>query len=454
METITYLNLKVGETPITRIIDLHMENGVNQYGRAHVEGEVTFAEGNDFVNRIQPDTMVTISTEAQGQPQILFRGVIANAGVKREADYAVLTLELSAMAAKLDREKEHRSFQKTGSTYAEIINKALNGRAELQMEVPDHATGSLIMQYNETAWEFSKRMASAFGAPVCADVTEPKPVLTIGIPSTGKSYQFSDVEYGFSSEDNAMSTMLTGTQAVRIGDGISYSGSTNVVKKYKSQMQGGVLKTTVYVMPEGEARSCRSGRGSVPRVTNTQAAGKMFTGVVQEVQRDKVRVHLLDIDESFDGGGDFWFPYSTAYSSSDGSGFYCMPAQNDIVRVFFPSDNEADAFAASSVNVSPLDNPLHKKWRSPAGKEILFTEEGLYITCKDERIFIDLEDETGVTICSDKDISVSSKTNMMLYAKQGITLHSENKILISTGEAYIDITDKLIQMGAQQILIN
>lgn len=43
---------------------------------------------------------------------------------------------------------------------------------------------------------------------------------------------------------------------------------------------------------------------------------------------------------------------------------------------------------------------------------------------------------------------------MMLYAKQGITLHSENKILISTGEAYIDITDKLIQMGAQQILIN
>lgn len=41
METITYLNLKVGETPITRIIDLHMENGVNQYGRAHVEGEVT-----------------------------------------------------------------------------------------------------------------------------------------------------------------------------------------------------------------------------------------------------------------------------------------------------------------------------------------------------------------------------------------------------------------------------
>ncbi len=106
------------------------------------------------------------------------------------------------------------------------------------------------------------------------------------------------------------------------------------------------------------------------------------------------------------------------------------------------------------MNVSPLDNPVHKKWRSPAGKEILLTEEGMYITCKEQRIFINMEDEYGITIHSDKDINVNSMTNMMLYAKEGITLHAENKILISTGESYIDITDKLIQMGAQQIMIN
>ena len=146
--------------------------------------------------------------------------------------------------------------------------------------------------------------------------------------------------------------------------------------------------------------------------------------------------------------------YSTAYSSSDGSGFYCMPAEGDTVRVFFPSDNEKDAFAASSVNVSPLDNPKHKKWRSPAGKEILLTEEGMYITCKEGKIFINLEDENGITIFSDKDINVNSMSNMTLYAKGNIKLQSDTKILVSTGESYIDITSELIQMGATQILIN
>ena len=45
-------------------------------------------------------------------------------------------------------------------------------------------------------------------------------------------------------------------------------------------------------------------------------------------------MHLVDIDSEYDGAGNVWLPYSTAYSSSDGSGFYCMPAEGDQV-VFF-----------------------------------------------------------------------------------------------------------------------
>ena len=78
----------------------------------------------------------------------------------------------------------------------------------------------------------------------------------------------------------------------------------------------------------------------------------------------------------------------------------------------------------------------------------------MFITCKEEKIFINLEDEYGITIYSDKDINVNSMTNMTLYAKEGITLQSDTKILVSTGESYIDITSQLIQMGATQILIN
>ena len=124
------------------------------------------------------------------------------------------------------------------------------------------------------------------------------------------------------------------------------------------------------------------------------------------------------------------------------------------VWVFFPSDNEADAFAASSVNVSPLDDPLHKKWRSPAGKEILFTPEGLLISCKDDKIFIDLTDEEGIKICSEKDITINAQNNLTLYAKKVLKMQAENKVLLSSGESYIDMSKDLIEMGAKQVLIN
>ena len=38
METITYLNLKVEGTPITRVLTMDIENGIDMYGKAYVEG--------------------------------------------------------------------------------------------------------------------------------------------------------------------------------------------------------------------------------------------------------------------------------------------------------------------------------------------------------------------------------------------------------------------------------
>ena len=125
----------------------------------------------------------------------------------------------------------------------------------------------------------------------------------------------------------------------------------------------------------------------------------------------------------------------------------------DKVRVFFPSDSEKDAFAASSVNVSPLDNTLHKKWRSPAGKEILLTEGGIFITCKDQKVFINLEDEAGISICSNKDINICSNNNILVYAQNLLKIQSEEKILLSTGTSYIDMTKASIEMGAENVVI-
>lgn len=451
METITYQNLKVEGTPISKVTELEIDNGLNAYGTATVTGEVSIAEGEAFASRADGSTKIQITTTASGQPPVLFIGVVDKASIRKMADYAVLTIGLKATAAVLDMQKNNKSYQNLGSTYEEVITQAIAGKATVEMQVSDKAIGQLIMQYQETPWEFAARMASQFEAPICANVTTDNPVITIGVPKGGKSYDLPDVEYVSAAEQGkARSTGASGTgistmQYMELGDSVSYGGSSGQVGHIHASLRDGILRTTVSMSKKQQMTQKSQ--------YNQAVSGRMLKGLVQAVEKDKVQVHLVDIDESYDGGGNLWLPYSTAYSSSDGSGFYCMPQEGDEVRVFFPSDNEKDAFAASSVNVSPLDNPQHKKWRSPAGKEILLTEGGLFITCKEEKIYINLEDENGITITSDKDINVATVNNMLLYAQKQLKVQAENKILISTGTSYIDMTPDQIQMSATEILI-
>ncbi|MBQ2802100.1 MAG: hypothetical protein IJF03_12040 [Lachnospiraceae bacterium] len=470
METISYLNLKVEGTPINKITKLDIQHGINQHAMAELVGEAPLQEASDFAQRCDETTKIVISTSAAGQPAIIFCGMVAKVSVEKQDTYGLIKFSLKSTSFVLDVQKKNKSFQNTGSTYEQILKQTYDSKASLTMNVSDKAIGSIVMQYNETNWEFTRRMAANFNAPVFTSVDKQKPHITIGMPASGKTYQLKDVEHDFGSSMGG-GTELKTHQYMYLGDKVSYGGKTERVKNLKSSLVSGILTTVVSVGEEsgfeaqhalmtanggslgGEAYTGTGGNG-VGVTTNASVSGKMFTGIVQAVKKDKVQAHLIDIDAEYDGGGNYWFPYSTAYSSSDGSGFYCMPEVGDKVRIFFPSGKEGEAFAASSVNVSPLDNPQHKKWRSPAGKEILMTEEGIFITCKENKIFINLANEDGITISCEKDINICSKTNISLMSEKKMTVQAENNILISTAESYIDMKPDKIEIGAANVTIS
>ena len=85
-----------------------------------------------------------------------------------------------------------------------------------------------------------------------------------------------------------------------------------------------------------------------------------------------------------------------------------MPAAGDEVRVFFPSGSEADAFAAASVAKNVRPNVKEKCWSGLNGKQILMTEDGLVISCKEGKLYLKLSDDKGIEIISDMDINITS----------------------------------------------
>lgn len=464
MQVITYKSIKVDGIPYNKILQLTIQHNANDHGTATIVGELDYEKGKDCLSRMDETTGISISTTSEGQPAKLFSGIISNAKLEHEGNYATMYAEIVSSSALLDIQKNKKSFQNTGKTYEQILNDAFSGSGTVNFAVSDKAIGNLIMQYNETNWEFTKRMASVFNAPVIASIITKKPYVTIGLPPANRTVTVDEskktlavegLKVSKMSQNNLVSGMSGGDAAATggssygyayIGDNLSMDGATKRISGVNAVLVDGILKMNY---------ACKAEKGfAQPTTKNAQASGKMFTGKVQAVEKDKVQVHLVDVDSSYDGGGTHWFPYSTLYSSQDGSGFYCMPEVGDTVRVFFPSNNEGDAFAASSVNVSPLDNVKHKKWRTPGGKEILMTEEGLYITCNQNKVYINLEDENGISIYSDKDINILSTSNILVQSQKELTMHAENSMYIGTGESAIELTKDKIALSSENILIN
>ncbi len=456
MESITYLNIQVEGVPHTKLLGLEIKHAVNEHGEADISCEMESEAAQNYIKRVDEKTMIRILTTAEGQPSVLFCGVVKSAGIQMMSEYAVVQLSLKSVSTLLDQEKKNKSFQNTAKTYEQIMTQAVAGQASINMQVTDRAIGNMIIQCNETNWEFCKRMASRLSAPLITSIDGKVPVLTVGIPIGGRQHEIKTTESYADSQKTAGEgrpvfagggTSLQTRQYVFLGDTVSNGGGNLKVSGIHATLAKGILISTIYIAGENQLKQTET--------ANVQISGKMYTGEVKDVQKDTVKVHLIDIDSEYDGDSTVWLPYSTAYSSGDGSGFYCMPAKGDLVRVFFPGSDEGQAFAASSVSVSPGADVTDKQWTGPNGKQILMTKEGIYITTNinDNKIFINLTDDEGITIVSNKNINICAKNNLSLISNNSISVTAEKDILISTAESYIDIKPEGIELGAENVVI-
>lgn len=465
MSTITYENIQVVGIPYEKILELSISHAPNSHGCAWIKGLVPYDTAQEFVNRADETTSVEITTTADEQPPRLFFGVIDKLELIKHQEYAVLEIAAKTTSAQIDTSKNSRTFQNTAKTYGQILNQILEGKGTVSVMVTDKPIGSLIMQCNETDWEFMIRMASQLGVPAFTNIIAQTPYIYIGLPPSGQSkaidtifcdYGKNDGDYrthmanvsggaGVMGEDFA-SEKISSYDYLYLGDTIQLSGKGGQVKTIEAVLRDGILECT-YTL------GLKSSFQAAP-ISNGQACGKMMTGRVTRVKADRVQVFLYSVDAKEDTSSDWWFPYSTAYSSQDGSGWYSMPAEGDEVRVFFPSGNEADAFAASSVAKNVRPDVKEKCWRGLNGKQILMTEEGLVITCREGKLYLKLSDEKGIEIISDMDINITSGTKVNIQGGEEVKIIAENEVLVGTATAYLDIRKEGITASADNIILN
>ncbi|MDR2022921.1 MAG: hypothetical protein LBQ71_06630 [Hungatella sp.] len=377
-----------------------------------------------------------------------------------------------------DIKKERHSFQDKNMTYKEMIRSIINlypGGDILDKASQGKAIERFILQYQETDWEFLKRMASHFHMGLLPSAVHDGPKIVFGTMEGKEVGSIESYEYDISKnigqymkssqntnpdlkELDTVEFHIKTENDYEIGDKVIYQNIHLYIKSKETEMVDGIL-TFRYAL------STQTGL-SQDLLFNEQMTGLSLKGTVIEVVRDKIKVHL-EIDSSQDKAKAWEFPYSTPYTAEGNSGWYCMPELGDTVMINFPTREEHDAVGKDSLRVKntgtdQIENPDIKIFRTKDGKEIKFSPEEVLITCingmdketgETRMIYIRLNQQSGMEIISSEPIQFKTEKGIKLEAEETIKILAGEQIKLKCKTSEITI-DSEVDICAEDVKIN
>ena len=377
----------------------------------------------------------------------LFCGYQEKVEIKEEGRYRIADVQAVSGTILLDQKKCNRVFQKKAQTYMGIANTITADTEHSACILPgsDMQTGGTLIQYQETDWNFLKRMASQLGLPLVPDISYYYPRFYLGLPE-GEKKELGEIlscdmcfdgrYYAVSGkclvdrEDFICYDVVTRT-SLSLGDRVTYEGRELLVSRKKTELAGGEVIFTY--------RLAGNGYTWVPWEDNPDYTGMSFVGSIVGTQGEQVEV-AFDIDKTAAGGNRYGFAPAT------GNLMYCMPQKGTKTSLYIGNGDEAQGIATGCIRTNGstcegTGSPEKKSFRSEHGKGMDLYPQRMGLD-GGETGKITFEDETGTTI--------ESNGGLVLMAKEGIRLES------MTGIAMQGMSDimALYAEGASSLCVN
>ena len=363
---ITYKDLFLSTMEVAYFIDVKIKQYPGKHASLYVKAVLdSDMDENDF-HGISDN--VSLQYWKDEEAHVLFYGVIDDLFLDRDGEGKILVLTAWDATMQMDIQRKKRIFQNPEMGVHQLVSEVMKTYigSDYKIHVPDVPIGQLVVQYEETDWEFLKRFLSKYNEMLYSDTTFPDIRFEAGLSPHPEAYCWDALPFVLSQDLDKFVELkvngmdqLTGSQntmfevasydVVTIGSQVIYKGSPWFVESTERIMENGLLKS-VYRLRQ------REGLKVLPYF-NQNITGVSIDGTISGVQRDRVQVEM-EI-EAGDGGSErYWFPFSTVAASSDGSGWYCMPEAGESVRVYFPTDDEKEAYVVTCLlytSPSPRD---------------------------------------------------------------------------------------------------
>ncbi|OPZ90136.1 MAG: hypothetical protein BWY74_02444 [Firmicutes bacterium ADurb.Bin419] len=454
--TITYGNIKlVSPFEILHLSQLRIEKENNEHARIFLTGVIPEEKKFSYVDSVSSKDILEVSQISDDSgTTVLFKGTITNIEIKAVRGIFYIIAEGVSCTYELDIKLKSRSFQDKDMLYTAMLKEIIkdhSGADFIDTTAKSKKLEKVVIQYDETDWEFLKRMASHFNAGLVPDATSDKPKFWFGIPDRSSSEKLEEFnfsvrkkigDYRYLSE-NYMDGIdekdfiyyeIETDKFLGIGDKVQYNNLNLIVCKATYYFEDSVLSHLYHITTE---------KGLSQKLKlNEKLFGAAIEGKVIDIKEDNVRVHL-DIDEVQNKEKSFWFSYATFYTSEGSTGWYCMPETDDRVKLYFPTNKEEEGVVINSIRRKTnggdkIQNPDEKYFRTKYGKEEMFREKELVLSAKDNGVLIRLNEESGIEIYSDNTIKLKDDNDLDMEA-DNIEIKAADEINIECNDSRINM---------------
>ena len=451
----------------TDLLRCDIYRAVNEHATARISGYIPREKEDLYMRMSFGDIEAAIRVQDDtGKEMVIFYGIVQNISINSTNSQKRLDLDLISASYLMDNREHTRTFQNAAMTYDSVleqIGSTYDNYGVILTAGSENAIKDLIVQYRETDWEFAKRLASHFNSVLIPASFVKGTKYYFGLPGLQENTIYHTDEYTMSKsmgeylnktenevgigEYDALYCQVEEREIYELAQRVSFMGNELYVFEIRSEMKGNELVHQY-------ALKTRNGFNT-QKIYNAKITGTSLAGRIIEVKQDIVKVHV-SVDEKQDNGTAKWFSYSTAYSSPDGTGWYCMPEINDSVRLYFPNEKETEGYVISATHLEAGEqdrsNPDHKSLKSKYGKEVLFTPNSMILT-NNAGMYIEILDNEGINIVSNKRINIISDEAVAIVSTTSeLQVVAPDEIVLEQSFTKVVLQDNVVMSGPQLVV--
>jgi hypothetical protein len=251
-------------------LDLIVTRKINDHAKVRFRALVNYDEKDQYVMKTEAGTVLEIKYEEEGKQHCIFKGMITNIDVTAVNDTYYVDVDGISSTYELDLKPKRRSFQNKDMLYKDLVKKVIadySGSDFIDETAKSKKLDKFIIQYDETDWQFLKRMVSHFNGALLPDYTCDKPKFWFGIPNGASKASLEEYNYSVNknvgeykflqhnsvkgiAESDFIYYKVETDKVLNIGDSISFKNQTFSVCEANTVMNNCIVKNEYILCKE------------------------------------------------------------------------------------------------------------------------------------------------------------------------------------------------------------